>query len=203
MSTELTQRMLAVLATVAVAFVAGPAAPPGAPLLAGRSAPPATAASGLPPAGSGVPGGVVTEARSTGETGYRWPLAGTPEVTRGFDPPARRWLPGHRGVDLASAPGAVVRAAGDGVVAFAGLVAGTGVVSVDHAGGLRTTYQPLAPAVAAGDRVRAGDPLGVLESGHAGCPQPACLHWGLRQGEFYLDPLSLLGLGRLRLLPRA
>jgi len=29
----------------------------------------------------------------------------------------------------------------------------------------------------------------------------ACLHWGLLQGDVYLDPLALLGLGRVRLLP--
>jgi hypothetical protein len=27
------------------------------------------------------------------------------------------------------------------------------------------------------------------------------LHWGLRQGNRYLDPLALLGLGRVRLWP--
>jgi hypothetical protein len=29
----------------------------------------------------------------------------------------------------------------------------------------------------------------------------ACLHWGLRSGALYLDPLILLGLGPVRLLP--
>ncbi|HEY0699839.1 MAG TPA: M23 family peptidase, partial [Micromonospora sp.] len=43
--------------------------------------------------------------------------------------------------------------------------------------------------------------LGDLLPGHAGCPEPACLHWGLRYEGRYLDPLALLGLGRLRLLP--
>lgn len=132
---------------------------------------------------------------------YQWPLAGQPAVTRRFEPPEQRWLPGHRGVDLAAQPGAMVRAAGAGTVFFAGPVAGTGVVSVEHAGGLRTTYQPLTPVVAAGDQVAAGDPIGILEPGHAGCPTLACLHWGLRRGEVYLDPLSLLGLGQVRLLP--
>ena len=132
---------------------------------------------------------------------FQWPLSGDVVVTRPFDPPPRRWLPGHRGVDLAGSPEAVVRAAGAGVVRFAGPVAGRGVVSVDHPGGLRTTYEPVTPAVAVGDRVEAGDPIGTLAAGHAGCPVAACLHWGLRQGSLYLDPLSLLGLGGYRLLP--
>jgi murein DD-endopeptidase MepM/ murein hydrolase activator NlpD len=132
---------------------------------------------------------------------FRWPLAGLPPVTRRFDPPVQRWLPGHRGVDLAAAAGAVVYAAGPGTVFFAGTVAGRGVVSVDHPGGLRTTYQPLTALVEAGDPVAAGDPIGVLDAGHDGCPVGACLHWGLRRGALYLDPLMLLGLGQIRLLP--
>lgn len=158
----------------------------------------------LAPAGSSAahPPRAAGAATAQQEAGYQWPLAGRPRVTRWFDPPPQPWLPGHRGVDLAGDPGATVRAAGPGVVHFAGPVAGVGVVSVDHAGGLRTTYQPVTPTVSAGDTVAAGDPIGTLEAGHAGCPVAACLHWGLRHGETYLDPLTLLGLGRVRLLPR-
>lgn len=134
---------------------------------------------------------------------FQWPLHGTTQVVRRFDPPAQPWLPGHRGVDLAAAPGAIVRAAGPGVVSFAGPVAGRPVISVDHASGLRTTYEPVEPAVGAGDAVSAGDPIGRLIAGHPGCSAPACLHWGLRQGDVYLDPLALLGLGQVRLLPLA
>jgi hypothetical protein len=49
--------------------------------------------------------------------------------------------------------------------------------------------------------VARGTPLGVLVDGHAGCTAGACLHWGLRRGEVYLDPLSLLRPPRVRLLP--
>jgi murein DD-endopeptidase MepM/ murein hydrolase activator NlpD len=129
------------------------------------------------------------------------PVDGGLQVTRPFDAPVDRWGAGHRGVDLAAAPGTAVRAAGDGVVLFAGLVAGRPVVSVLHGGGLRTTYEPVMPAVRAGARVTTGTVLGLLLPGHAGCPAAACLHWGLRRGEQYLDPLTLVGLGRVRLLP--
>jgi murein DD-endopeptidase MepM/ murein hydrolase activator NlpD len=129
------------------------------------------------------------------------PLAGAPEVTRPFAPPPSPYAAGHRGVDLAAAPGAPVLAAGAGTVVFAGWVAGRPVVSIDHPGGLRTTYEPVTPTVAAGQVVAPGTPLGVLEVGHAGCPAGACLHWGLRRGGVYLDPLSLLRPPRVRLLP--
>jgi hypothetical protein len=135
--------------------------------------------------------------------GWRFPLAGHPQVTRPFDLPDTRYGPGHRGVDLAGVPGAAVLAAGPGVVGWAGVLAGRGVVSVRHAGGLRTTYEPLTPAVRAGQPVRGGDVLGLLAAGHPGCPGPACLHWGLLRGDSYLDPLSLLEHGPVRLLPLA
>ena len=140
-------------------------------------------------------------ARAPVVAAFGWPLAGAPTVTRGFAPPPQRWLPGHRGVDLAGAPGEHVLAAGAGVVAFAGTVAGLGVVSVDHPGGLRTTYEPVVAALHAGQPVGRGAVLGTLLPGHPGCPVPACLHWGLRAGDTYLDPRSLLRLARVRLFP--
>ncbi|MER7167067.1 M23 family metallopeptidase [Micromonospora sp. NPDC000207] len=133
--------------------------------------------------------------------GFRWPLPGTPELRRRFTPPPEPWLPGHRGVDLAAGPGSTVHAAGPGVVLFAGAVAGRPVVTVGHADGLRTTYEPVQPVVDVGQRLDAGGGLGVLLPGHPGCSATACLHWGLRRGQEYLDPLSLLGLGPVRLLP--
>jgi murein DD-endopeptidase MepM/ murein hydrolase activator NlpD len=132
---------------------------------------------------------------------FQWPLAGAPIVTRGFVPPPQPWLPGHRGVDLAGAPGARVLVAGAGVVAFAGTVAGLGVVSVDHPGGLRTTYEPVVATVSTGRAVDRGAVLGTLLAGHPGCPVAACLHWGLRSGDAYLDPLSLVRPVVVRLLP--
>jgi murein DD-endopeptidase MepM/ murein hydrolase activator NlpD len=92
------------------------------------------------------------------------------------------------------------------VVAFAGPVAGVGTVSVQHDGGLRTTYQPVDVLVAAGQQVAAGDVLGSLLPGHPGCAATAplvCLHWGLRHGADYLDPLALFGTARVRLLPHS
>jgi murein DD-endopeptidase MepM/ murein hydrolase activator NlpD len=145
-------------------------------------------------------GPTVVSPAPTGDA-YTWPLDGTPLVTLRFEPPPQRWQAGHRGIDLAGEPGMVVRAAGPGVVHFAGSLAGRGVVSIQHSFGLRTTYEPIQPIVATGDRVRAGDVIGRLTAGHRECPVTACLHWGLRLGTTYLDPLSLLGLGSVRLLP--
>lgn len=131
---------------------------------------------------------------------WRWPLEPVPEVLRSFDPPERRWLPGHLGADLAAEPGQEVLAAGGGRVHFSGRVAGVPVVSVSH-GDLRTTYLPVDSDLARGDPVSAGDVLGVLAASPLHCRDRPCLHWGLRRGSGYLDPLSLLGRAEVRLLP--
>lgn len=131
------------------------------------------------------------------ETGAVPPVPGA--VQRGFDPPDRPWLPGHRGVDLLSHPGEPVRAALAGEITFAAELAGRGVVVVSH-GSLRTTYEPVDASVTVGASVATGQVIGTLEAGHS-CPGGQCLHWGLRRGEQYLNPLSLLDPGPLRLLP--
>ncbi|MFI6096605.1 M23 family metallopeptidase [Lentzea sp. NPDC051213] len=129
---------------------------------------------------------------------FTWPLPPPHPVVRTFHAPATPFGPGHRGVDLAGAEGTPVLAAGDGVVVYAGAVAARTLVSVEHRGGLRTTYEPVAPAVAAGRPVRRGEVLGHLQPGHCASP---CLHWGVRRGAEYLDPLRLVSPGRVRLLP--
>jgi murein DD-endopeptidase MepM/ murein hydrolase activator NlpD len=135
------------------------------------------------------------------QDGMRWRPPVTPvTVLRHFDPPEQRWLPGHRGVDLRTTPGAGVRAAGDGRVTFAGTLAGRGVVTVDH-GELRTTYEPVDALVLVGERVRAGETIGTTGTGTGHCGSGRCLHLGLRRGREYLDPMLLLGRSSARLRP--
>jgi murein DD-endopeptidase MepM/ murein hydrolase activator NlpD len=156
----------------------------------------AAVASGLPPAL-----GADLAPAPPATAGWGWPLPGGAPVMRGFAPPAQPWLPGNRGVDLRGRSGQVVRAAGRGVVHFAGRVGGVGVVSILHGDGLLTTYEPVRPLVRRGDRVWRGQPIGRLLRTGSHCGLLPCLHWGLRRGTAYLDPLSLVGAGRVRLLP--
>lgn len=158
---------------------------------------------GLPqPAGAAVRAPV---APPGGSADRAWPVTPTggerrPVVERGFAPPAVPWAAGHRGVDLRAGPGAPVRAAAPGRVSYAGQVAGRGVVAIELAGGLRITYQPVRASVAVGDEVGAGQVVGALAVGPWHCPG-GCLHWGLRRGDVYLDPLSLLPEAMLRAGP--
>jgi len=147
-------------------------------------------------------GAAADELRPAPSGSAEWPLVPVPDVVSGFDPPETRWGAGHRGVDLAGHAEQPVRAALAGTVTFAGKLAGRGVVVVSH-GRTRTTYEPVAATVAVGDSVRAGGRIGRLQSGGSHCAPAVCLHWGLLAGEEYLDPLTLVGAGPVRLLPLA
>jgi murein DD-endopeptidase MepM/ murein hydrolase activator NlpD len=121
-------------------------------------------------------------------------------VLRRFQRPASTWGPGHRGIDLAATPGQQVFAAAAGRVTHVGVVAGRGTVSVLHAGGVRTTYEPVSPRVRLGDTVGAGEVIGAVDGkGRSHCSP--CLHLGALRGRTYLDPLLLLRRGRVVLLP--
>jgi hypothetical protein len=131
-----------------------------------------------------------------------WPLSPRPEVVRGFEQPAKPWLPGHRGVDLAGKPGQPVLSATAGKITYAGQLAGRGVVVVSN-GPTRTTYEPVVPSIQLGATVSPGTRLGRLSAAASHCAPAACLHWGLRQSTLYLNPLSLLRDRTVRLLPIA
>lgn len=138
------------------------------------------------------------------EPRWTWPLDPPHRLVRAFEAPAHAYGPGHRGVDL-SGGGTRVLAVEGGVVRFAGQVAGRGVVSVTHADGLISTYEPVTASVAIGDAVGAGHVLGELSATGSHCTGGApCLHLGARRGETYLDPMLLLGMrGPSVLLPLA
>ena len=129
-----------------------------------------------------------------------WPLSPRPHVVGGFDPPSTQWGAGHRGVDLLGRAGQPVHTSLGGTVTFAAPLAGRGVVVVDH-GGTRTTYEPVRASVDVGDDVGRGALIGTLQPAASHCFPRSCLHWGLLRGEDYLNPLTLVGAGPVRLLP--
>ena len=123
-------------------------------------------------------------------------------VVQLFDPPPLPWNAGHRGIDLAAGVGDPVRAPGSGVVTYAGEVVDRGVVTVSHPGGLRSSLEPVAAEVNVGDAVVAGQPLGTVQDSVGHCGGQTCVHWGVREGTRYLNPLDYLaGFGPVRLLP--
>lgn len=108
-----------------------------------------------------------------------------------FHEPVSRYGAGHRGVDFAAASGSAVRASNAGTVVFAGSVAGAQHVVVLHAGGIRTSYSFLQRIdISTGQRVQRGQVVGAsggTGDGHG----PGVLHFGVRIGDRYVDPMLL------------
>jgi len=122
---------------------------------------------------------------------WNWPLIPKPGVLRTFDPPDKPWLSGHRGVDLGPAPdGGKVTAPFEGVVTFSGVVVDRPVLTIDHGDGLKSSFEPVASDLKQGDRVTRGQTIGTVQPGH--CGSSACLHWGVRRGDEYVNPLSFV-----------
>lgn len=128
-------------------------------------------------------------------SGWAWPLQPRPAIVREFVVGPQPWSPGHRGVDLAGARGQPVVAPLAGTISFAGVVAGTPVVSIDHGDGLVSSFEPVRVRVHRGQAVGAGAVLGELLGAGPGshCLPGVCLHWGVRREGAYIDPLALLG----------
>jgi hypothetical protein len=109
-----------------------------------------------------------------------------------FVAPASPYGPGHRGIDYVAAEGVAVRAAADGTVIFAGLVAGAFAVTIAHEGDLATTYSRLGEVyVSAGEYVDQGRWLGTVRASHPDAT--GGLHFGVKLGGVYVDPASFLG----------
>lgn len=128
--------------------------------------------------------------------GWVWPA--TPaQVTRAFVAPAHAYGPGHRGIDLRAD---AVRSPADGRIAFVGVVAGRDILTIDHGGGLVTTFEPVVTELAMGDTVARAALVGrVSAGGHA---TPGTVHFGVRFQSDYVNPLRLLGgVPRAVLLP--
>ena len=136
---------------------------------------------------------LVSAAPTAAETAPRWawPVPAPHPIVRGFEAPPTPYAAGHRGIDVAATPGTEVVAPEDGIVAFSGTVVDRGVVSIDHAGALRSSYEPVTPRVPAGTAVRRGQVIAVVAGG--GSHPSGVLHIGARLNGAYVSPLLFLG----------
>ncbi len=121
---------------------------------------------------------------------FRWPVDG--RILSGFGA-----KPGGRfndGVNLKASAGAPVRAAGDGVVAYAGdAIPGFGnLLLIKHAGGWVTAYgHNDTLLVARGKRVAQGEV--IARAGATGAVSEPQVHFELRRGRTPVDPAKLIG----------
>jgi murein DD-endopeptidase MepM/ murein hydrolase activator NlpD len=133
---------------------------------------------------------------------WLWPLPAPHALARPYVAPESPYGSGHRGLDIVATHSAAelsVTAPARGVVHFVGFVVDRPVVSIDHGGGVLSSFEPVASTLTRGDQVLAGQVIGTLQRGH--CSQP-CLHLGARVGGEYVSPLLFLGgMPRAVLLP--
>jgi murein DD-endopeptidase MepM/ murein hydrolase activator NlpD len=120
-----------------------------------------------------------------------WPVRPPRMIVRPYIAPPTPYAAGHRGIDVGTGDDpSPVFSPDDGVVHFAGVVVDRPVLSIRHSGGLISSYEPVITELVAGEAVRRGEVVGVLQAGH--CSRP-CLHFGVRRHGEYLSPLNFLG----------
>jgi hypothetical protein len=127
---------------------------------------------------------------------WTWPLQG--DVITGYRNGDDPYAAGqHRGIDIAGAVGTPVVAAAPGEVRFAGMAGSSGLtVSVRTEDGFDTSYLHLGGAqVRVGERVSAGQRLGVVGTSGVRSAEAPHLHFGVREAgsrHAYRDPLAFL-----------
>lgn len=130
-----------------------------------------------------VPGGVVP---GTSCVGLDPPVEG--RITARFEPGPG--YAGHWGVDYSLGPDGAVRTAADGEVSFSGWVVGNLAITVDHGGGLKTSYSYLdSSLVKRGQSVKRG----MLIARAGGNSLHDGLHFSVRINGTYIDPETVVG----------
>lgn len=123
-----------------------------------------------------------------------WPIKGRLTSLFGWrkNPYSPKRQEFHEGIDIASTYGAPIRAAGDGVVTFAGYKGSWGrLVVISHGYGYVSQYAHNSSLlVKAGDKVKRGDVIARL--GNTGRSTGAHLHFGVAKGGKWINPLGLI-----------
>jgi hypothetical protein len=132
-----------------------------------------------------------------------WPLRDAGSVALGFGATYRAaeatTSSTHRGIDISAESGAAVVAPLGGSVAFVGRIPAVGggtvrAVTIATAEGSVTLLPLSAASVSKGDSLAEGDAVGTLAASGDGSSAGVHLHVGLKRGDLYVDPLSVLTL---------
>jgi murein DD-endopeptidase MepM/ murein hydrolase activator NlpD len=124
-----------------------------------------------------------------GVAGMRWPVRGRVISEFGAKPNGLK----NEGINIAVPEGTSVRAADDGVVAYAGneLKGYGNLVLIRHTGGWVTAYAHAKELfVKRGDTVKRGDV--IAKAGQTGSVTSPQLHFEVRKGAVAMDPLKYL-----------
>lgn len=121
---------------------------------------------------------------------WEWPLPDH-TLTAPYAAPATRYAAGHRGVDFPAVLGTPVHAPDDAVVRFSGVVVDRPVLTLDHGGGVLSSFEPLVSELPVGSVVARGAVLGAVGTG--GHCDAGCLHVGVRVAGEYVSPMLFFG----------
>lgn len=96
----------------------------------------------------------------------------------------------HNGLDIAAAPGTLIKAPADGIVSFAGYDSGYGkLVSIDHGYGVVTRYGHTSQVfVEVGQKVKMGDTIAAV--GNTGRSTGPHCHYEVRVNNIPVDPAN-------------
>jgi murein DD-endopeptidase MepM/ murein hydrolase activator NlpD len=122
-----------------------------------------------------------------GDGNFAWPVSARAIVAEDY------WLDAHPAIDITARIGEDVLAADDGVVVFSGWSnLGYGLmILMDHGNGDFTLYGGLGEVTApCGQSLAEGQPVG--KAGSTGHPAAPYLHFEIRRGDEFLDPLEEL-----------
>ncbi len=158
-----------------------------APQSAAAAVEPSQSASAVTPAGENP--APVGSTRADAAPSFRWPVRG--RVITGFGPKPNGQQ--NDGINLAVPEGTPIKAAEDGVVAYAGneLKGYGNLVLIRHANGYVTAYAHAKELlVKRGDQIKRGQV--VAHSGQTGNVNAPQLHFEVRKGPSPIDPLPLL-----------
>jgi murein DD-endopeptidase MepM/ murein hydrolase activator NlpD len=162
-------------------------APKSAPKIAQNDAPPS--ANIVTPAADPLPETAPTGTTGAASTSFRWPVRG--RVSEGFGPKPSGGQ--NDGINISVPHGTLIKAAEDGVVAYAGSeLKGYGnLVLVRHSNGFVTAYAHASElAVKKGETVKRGQVIGKAgQTGNVTSPQ---LHFEVRKGATPVDPTQYL-----------
>lgn len=169
-----------------------PAATPGAKVATGSaSANVRVAAPAAEPTPDAEDGAAPAESTGSKAT-FRWPVRG--RIITGFGPRTNGQQ--NDGINLSIPEGTVVKAAEDGVVAYAGneLKGYGNLVLVRHGNGFVTAYAHASELmVKRGDQVKRGQV--IMRSGQTGSVTSPQLHFEIRKGATPVDPMQYLAGG--------
>jgi murein DD-endopeptidase MepM/ murein hydrolase activator NlpD len=163
------------------------AKPSGNKMAAGAA--PTQSASMVTPAADSPSTDTAAKAASEAAPGFRWPVRG--RIIAGFGPKPNGQQ--NDGIDVAVPENTPIKAAEDGVVAYAGSeLKGYGnLVLVRHPNGYVTAYAHAKELlVKRGDPIKRGDV--IAKSGQSGNVDAPQLHFEVRKGSAPVDPMQFL-----------